>query len=276
MSQPVFFSIIIPTYNSAATIKACLESIILQSFNDWEVVIMDAASTDQTILLAETLGNANKRIRIFSEKDAGIYDAMNKGIAKSKGQWLYFLGSDDRLFDASVLEQVKHFAEQEPEIAVLYGDVYSTRFNGRYAGPFTIDKLYRQNICHQAIFLKRTVFDITGEFKLQFKSWADYDNNIRWFLNKRLQKKYIDILVADYADGGFSSGVTDEVLTEKKAELFLHYRTEKFDPSFRAMLLLSSAIQKKKQRQWLLFCWYKLQFYYFSMAGRIKITTANG
>ncbi|MBX9782834.1 MAG: glycosyltransferase [Chitinophagaceae bacterium] len=275
MSQSVSFSIIIPTYNSAATIEACLESIVIQSCTDWEVLIMDAISTDETIHLSETIAKTDRRIRIFSEKDQGIYDAMNKGIAKAKGQWIYFMGSDDRLFDETVLKKIKNFAEQNSTVSIFYGDVYSSRFNGRYAGSFTAEKLYEQNICHQAIFLKQDVFNIIGMFDLKFKSWADYEHNIRWFLNRGLQKKFIDIVVAEYADGGFSSGTPDVLLTEKKAELFLYYRMEKFDPFFRAMLLLSAAIQKKNKQQWLLFCWYKLQFYYFSSAARLKTITAK-
>ena len=86
-------SIIIPTFNSANTLRRALDSIIGQTLNDLEVLIMDGVSTDQTLDIAKTYND--NRIRIFSEPDNGVYDAMNKGIDKASGEWLYFLGSDD-------------------------------------------------------------------------------------------------------------------------------------------------------------------------------------
>lgn len=264
----LFFSIIIPTYNSAALIVRCIESVQLQTCADWEILVIDGESIDNTVQLVEAMARADQRIRCWSEKDKGIYDAMNKGIGRSQGEWLYFLGSDDRLYDSVVLEKIKAVTEQQPAVSVLYGDVYSTRFNGRYAGVFTIEKLYEQNISHQAVFLHRTVFDLIGHFNLQFKGWADYDHNVRWFVNAGIQHAYIDLVVADYADGGFSSAGIDEEMAGKKAKLFLSYGARSFDFKFRARLLVTVALQKKKQKQWLSFVLYKLQYYFFAAVAK--------
>ena len=97
-------SIIIPTCNSAKTLSRCLDSVISQSFTDWEVLMKDGVSNDDTIIIASSYQDS--RIRIYSEPDKGIYDAMNKGIDKAQGEWLYFLGSDDWLLNNCVLEEI--------------------------------------------------------------------------------------------------------------------------------------------------------------------------
>ena len=114
-------SIIIPTFNSAKTLSRCLDSVISQSFTDWEVLMMDGVSNDDTIKIASSCQDS--RIRIYSEPDKGIYDAMNKGIDKSRGEWLYFLGSDDYLFNSHSLEDV--FKNDIEKYDVVYGDVYA-------------------------------------------------------------------------------------------------------------------------------------------------------
>ncbi len=196
-------SIIIPTYNSGKTIKACLESIRAQSFRDFEVLIIDAVSTDDTLAIVTTFKDSIP-LRITSEKDKGIYDAMNKGIAFSNGKWLYFLGSDDVFFANDTLQKVSEVMKST-DAAIIYGNVMSDRFNGIYAGEFNKTKIYNQNICHQSIFFRKEIFEITGEFDLQYKAHADYDHNFKWFLSGKIRHNFMDIIVANYADGGFSS-----------------------------------------------------------------------
>ena len=147
-------SIIIPTYNASKTLSVALESILEQSFNDYEILIIDGLSTDHTVELAK--GYQDERIKIISEKDSGIYDAMNKGIRLAKGEWLYFLGSDDRLFDKDVLKKVSQWFGQDYD--VLYGNVVFSISQRVYDGRFSAQKLIARNICHQAIFTKKKRF----------------------------------------------------------------------------------------------------------------------
>src|ERR1700761_7508109 len=98
------FSIIVPTYNSGATLRRCLESLAVQTFTDFEVLVMDGVSTDDTLRITEEMSSEFQgRLRLTSEPDKGVYDAMNKGILGARGKWLLFLGSDDRLNDDLVL-----------------------------------------------------------------------------------------------------------------------------------------------------------------------------
>ena len=114
-------SIIIPTFNSAKTLSRCLDSVISQSFTDWEVLMMDGVSNDDTIKIASSYQDS--RIQIYSEPDKGIYDAMNKGIDKAQGEWLYFLGSDDWLFNCNSLKDI--FCNNINQYDVVYVAVYA-------------------------------------------------------------------------------------------------------------------------------------------------------
>lgn len=215
-----FFSIIIPTYNSYNSISECLKSLINQSYQDFEVIIVDGLSTDDTLLTIEN--HQDSRIKIYSEKDNGIYDAMNKGIALAKGEWLYFLGSDDTLYEPNTIKKVfQHIVDANTDI--VYGNIISERFNGVYGGEFNANKIFYQNICHQAIFFKATVFKKIGLFDLKYRSQADWDHNMKWLASKNMVKLHIDQIIAEYADGGFSSQGEDLVFQKHKLSNYLIY-----------------------------------------------------
>ena len=228
-------SIIIPTFEASKTLSVALESILEQSFTDYEILIIDGFSTDNTVEIAKSY--QDEQIRIISERDNGIYDAMNKGIRLAEGEWLYFLGSDDRLFDNKVLETIQN-SILKYKCEVVYGDVFSTRFNGRYNGEFTFKELLSRNICHQSIFFKKSVFEKTGFFDLKYKGHADWDHNFKWFLNPLIAKKYFDIIVAEYADGGFSSMNDDEMFEKDRVLNFLHYGKKQLPFRFRLLILM--------------------------------------
>lgn len=217
-SQP-YISIIIPTLNSDETIEECLNSIISQTFSNFEIILLDAVSDDNTINIVRDF--RDKRIKIHSEPDKGIYDAMNKGIKLAIGEWLYFLGSDDRLYNNNVLNNVFKYMING-KYQVIYGNVL--RDNKIYDGEFDWLKFYTLNICHQAIFYKRDVFNKIGEFNLKYRVIADYDLNIRWFLNNKIKKKYIEEIIAEYSEDGFSSyNSEDNSFWQDRDTNFLHY-----------------------------------------------------
>ena len=221
MSLPII-SIITPTYNAEKTLVACLTSVAQQTYRPIEHWIVDGGSTDATLLIIEAFSQQYDHIRYESEPDRGIYDAMNKGITLAQGDWLYFLGGDDTLYGCEALTDV-FCQENTLHQGVLYGNVVSTRFGGIYDGVFDGDKVTRKNICHQAIFFHKSVFLRIGNFDLRFKSHADWDHNLRWFLNPGIQRKYIPQTIARYADGGFSSMNMDAKFAYLLPSLALHY-----------------------------------------------------
>lgn len=217
----ILVSIIIPTYNSVATIDIALKSIFEQTFKNFEVLVMDGMSSDSTLEVVLKYKDKFPKIIVTSKKDKGIYDAMNQGIKIAKGNWLYFMGSDDSFYSSKVLENIVEKIKENNNQDVLYGNVVSSRFNGVYDGEFTYSKLMGKNICHQAIFLNENVFKKTGKFDLKYKVLADWDHNIRWFFSSKIAHKHIDIIIANYADGGFSSLNEDVAFQKDKNYKFL-------------------------------------------------------
>jgi len=211
-------TIILPTFNAASSISKALESILSQSFEDFEVIIMDGLSTDNTLEIAQNYNDA--RIKLFSSKDEGIYDAMNKGLKLAKGEWIYFIGSDDYLFDNNIFKRV---FESSNNCSVLYGNVVGPCFIGQYDGIFDLQKLLKMNICHQALFVKKNVFTKLGYFDVQYKSFADWDFNYRLFIHPKIKKQYVDIVFAYYSDNGFSAKNQDALFWGKRFNIIVNY-----------------------------------------------------
>lgn len=225
-------SIIISTYNSASVLPKALDSIVGQTFTDWEVLIMDGVSNDDTIKVAQSYNDS--RIRIYSEPDKGIYDAMNKGIKKAVGEWLYFLGSDDCLLNENVLESV--FAHPIDKYDVVYGDVEASQLDPLHHGEWTMANI-DYNRCHQGIFYRKSVFNKLGLYKLEFPIWADYALNLKWFFSKKTPNLYIPIVIAHYSDGGFSSDHEDKAFLNKASLIKLKLGRHRYGRRDKIMLI---------------------------------------
>ncbi len=222
-----FFSIIIPTFNCASTISGSIKSVLGQSFDDFEILIQDGCSTDNTLAIIKSF--SDKRIICCSEKDSGIYDAMNKAIKRSEGNWLYFLGSDDILCSNLVLKQV-YDVLMLTDANVVYGDVniignnshYRLNDRGLYRGETSINELFDENICHQAIFYNSTIFfEDHCFYDLKYPILADYMFNLS--LAAKQKFLYIPLTIANYNVGGISSNIFDTNFAEDKWEKIITY-----------------------------------------------------
>ncbi|OBH39975.1 glycosyltransferase family 2 protein [Mycobacterium mantenii] len=201
MTAPMF-SIIVPTFNSAATLKACVESIVGQTYDDYELVLVDGGSTDATLDIADSFGlSLAGRLVIHSGRDQGPYDAMNRGVGLARGTWVLFLGSDDTLYESNTLGRVAaYICDHEPS-DLVYGDVVMRSTGTRHAGAFDLDRLlFETNLCHQSIFYRRKLFEGIGPYNLRYPVWADWDFNIRCFSNPALHIRHMDIVIARYND----------------------------------------------------------------------------
>lgn len=244
----LLFSIIIPTYNSGKTLLACLESIFNQSFRNFEVIIVDGVSIDNTSFIVKTFKEINSSIHWVSEKDNGIYDAMNKGVKMAKGEWVYFLGSDDTLFDKDVLLKIKNKISEHGKAHVLYGNVINKFHNNVFDGEYNMDKLLIQNICQQAIFIKRLIFAQIGFFNQKYKTCADWDHNMRWFFSEKIVKIYIDIIIANYAAGGFSTFHPDIIFNSEKRIKYVIYGYRTLPFSYKFMVFKNELLKYIKSR----------------------------
>ncbi len=201
MPAPMF-SIIVPTLNLAATLHACLDSIVHQTCTDFEVVLVDGGSTDGTLDIANSFApDLGARLVVHCGPDQGVYDAMNRGVGMATGAWLLFLGADDTLYEADTLARVAAFIGEHGPSDLVYGDVIMRSTSLRYAGLFDLDRLlFETNICHQSIFYRRELFASIGPYNLRYRAWADWDFNIRCFSNTALVTRYMDIVVARFND----------------------------------------------------------------------------
>lgn len=219
MQQPVF-SIIIPTYNAGKDIVNAINSVVAQTFTQFEVIVFDALSTDNTVSLVTTTFANDERIYVISEKDLGIYDAMNKGVKTAAGEWVYFMGSDDLLYDNKVLENMAPHLTKENHL--VYGDVLWVPENKPEQGECKPEDLLHKNINHQRILYRRELFLQYGGYDLQYKVASDHELNIRFFCNQNIRKKYIPITIACYHSGGFSANKTDHLFWNNFKSIFKH------------------------------------------------------
>lgn len=204
----ITFTVVIPILNAAATAESVLQSLAAQSYRNFEVLIRDGGSTDGTLTLIKKYSNNDPRFQCVSEKDNGIYDAMNKAIIKAKGDWLFFLGSDDFLYDDQVFADVANAIGKNPDARLVYGNVQLNRPLGYhhqeliYAGKFDENKLLTKNICHQSAFYHRSLFEEFGLFRTEYAIFADYDFNLRCF--NKIKSHYLERVIANFNVGGHS------------------------------------------------------------------------
>lgn len=165
-------SIIIATFNASKTITNALESVINQSFQDWECIVVDGASKDNTIDIVKGYIDKDKRFRYISEPDNGIYDAFNKGWKIAKGEWIYYLGSDDYLKSNSFNDFP---FDCENDVAIISGAVERISKIGKHR--ISIPHGFEGS--HQGQITRREVIKQMNGFDLSYKIVGDFDLNTR-------------------------------------------------------------------------------------------------
>lgn len=203
-------SIITVAYNSAATIQATLRSVASQIHGEVEHIVIDGASTDGTVALLHQHGA--HAMRWVSERDAGIYDAMNKGLRLASGDIIGFLNADDRYAHAQVLAHVAQAMEQEPLDALLGDAAFfhadaPERLVRRYdSGRFHPRKIgWGWMPAHPAAFFRRGVFARTGEFKTDYRIAGDYEWIARAFQHGPLHYRHLPEVLVHMQTGGIST-----------------------------------------------------------------------
>lgn len=215
------FSIITVTYNSSSTLKDTIESVLKQSYSPFEYIIVDGMSTDNTVEIAKSYNGLFARkgieLRIISERDSGLYDAMNKGIKLAQGDVVGIINSDD-WYEYDALESANLVLKNEPQVDIVHAQVRRYRHDGYsyLMGGKDIRRLkYYMCLNHPTFFVRKRVYDDLGMFKLKYRSSADYDFALRtWLKGCRYYK--IDKILANMRLGGFSDINYKLGLREKK------------------------------------------------------------
>ncbi len=202
-------SIITVCYNSEQFIKSAIDSILSQTYNDIEYIIVDGASNDKTVEIIKSYGN--KITKFISEPDKGIYDAMNKGIKMSSGEIVAILNSDDFYTDNNVIRDIAT-AFSDNSIDGIYGNllvVYRDnidKIKRRYeAKKFRVKSLeYGIMPGHATIFLKRNLFEKYGLYKTNYKIAADFDLLVRMLYTHKIKIHYLPRIILKARTGGVS------------------------------------------------------------------------
>jgi len=194
-------SIITVNYNNAAGLERTMASIFSQTFTDYEYIVIDGGSADGSRQLIERF--ADKIDHWVSEKDAGVYNAMNKGIEKATGEYCYFLNSGDHLWRPDSLEK---FFAQGPTEDIVYGNMIQEGSNNIEHGlrQITFYDLFIGSIYHQSAFIKRSLFGAIGLYKEEYKVVADWEFFLKAIFIHNCSTRYIDVDLAMYEIGGLS------------------------------------------------------------------------
>lgn len=204
-------SIVTVSFNSGKTIRDTLESLASQDARDVEVIVVDGGSSDNTLKIVSTFeGTVTK---VISEKDRGIYDAMNKGIMASTGEIIGLLNSDDYYVHDHVLSQVQLAFDADPDLDMLMGavdyvkpealTVSPRRYSPRFFRPWML--LFGIMPPHPAIFVRRRVYDRIGLYKIHYRIAADFDFVIRCLLIAKTVFRINPVTWVHMRIGGVSS-----------------------------------------------------------------------
>ena len=222
------FSIITVTYNAAATIEATLLSVRQQTYRHFEHLIIDGASKDNTLYIIYKYKDDN--IKVFSEPDKGLYDAMNKGIRMASCDYLCFLNAGDTFHEVDTLEKIANTISTTPDElpSILYGETAIVNAERqflhmrRHKAPDVLTwKSFQQGmlVCHQAFLVKRTLAE---PYNLQYKYSSDFDWCIR-MMKKADVISNTHLILIDYLDEGMTTRHHKESLIERLRIMAKHY-----------------------------------------------------
>lgn len=224
------FSLLTVALNPGDKLRGTLESALMQTYKDFELIIKDGGSTDGSLeAVADLL--ADPRIRVITKKDTGIYDAMNQAVQEATGKYVYFLNCGDKLYDETVLEKVagemKRLTDSKDggevstasatsqtdgkasqtrgERLIVYGNVLWKEKQALVAPPAKITGFtcYRNVPCHQACFYDASLCK-EKPFETEYKIRGDYEHFLWCHYVGKAREAYVNLTVAEYEGGGFS------------------------------------------------------------------------
>lgn len=231
-------SIITATYNSASTVHDTIESVLRQTHQDWELIIEDGISKDNTLAIVREYEPQSKgRMRIFSERDEGLYDAMNKGIARATGDVIGILNSDDFYYDERVLEDINQAMENEA-LDCVYGDLKFVQSDNtervvriwkgsqHEKGAF----LKGWHPAHPTFYARRECFERLGAFKTSYAVSADFELMLRFIEVAGLRNRYLPRYFVTMRLGGESTGSLRNIIRGNRS-ILCALRDNGFSPS---------------------------------------------
>ena len=231
-------SVVTASYNSEATIGFTIESFLRQEHPEKEMLVIDGASGDGTIRIAESFGS--DAIRVLSAKDAGVYDAMNKGLRLFEGDVVGFLNSDDTFHDPTTLGDI---AAALQDADIVYGDLnmVTDHRTKRTVRLWRGGRFHRYAFQlgwvppHPTFYMRRQVAEKVGDYDLSYVTTADYDYMLRALALNNFRVVYLPEIIADFQMGGISTrglGITIRANLECLRSRREHLHAPPIDPAF--------------------------------------------
>lgn len=236
------------TLNAGNKLLETIENIAEQSFSDYEIVVKDGGSKDDSISKLKSYLEENPsvaaRVNLYIEKDSSIYDGMNEGIAKAQGQYIIFLNCGDFFADADVLKNAANIIDREKENSKLfYGDTLS-QITGKIinsAPKITGFTCYRNIPCHQSCFYHRSLFE-EKLYECKYKIRADYDHFLWCFYRGNANPLNMQLVVSSYEGGGYSESKENRKRDKQEhKEITSIYMSKRELFTYKAILLLTLA-----------------------------------
>jgi len=236
-------SIITSVYNNKETIAEAIESVLSQTYENIEYIVVDGASTDGTVAVIEKY--ADQITTFVSEPDKGIYDGLNKGVSLATGDVVGFLHSDDLFEDEQVVKQIAEVFKKM-HVDSIYGDLTYVSKEDTFnvvrfwkSGVFTPAKLKRGWMPpHPTFYVKREIYEKYGAFDTEFKIAADYDTVLRFLGKEKISTHYIpEVLVKMRVGGASNKNIKNLVLKTKED----HYAMKKNGVGHVGSLIMKNA-----------------------------------
>ena len=218
-------SIITVVYNNEKTIKEAMQSVFSQTYYNIEYVVIDGGSKDNTV---NFINEFKDKLGYFvSEKDNGLYDAMNKGIRAVTGDVIGILNSDDLYQDSDVIAAIMEQFNNDPKLDILYGDLVYVKSDDtakvvrNWKSKAYYNRFFENaNVPpHPALFVRSNVYKEAGLFDLDYKIAADYEFILRIFKNHKFKSKYFNRLIVRMRLGGASNAGLSSVIKQNKEVL---------------------------------------------------------
>lgn len=229
MIKPLI-SVVTVSYNAATTIEQTILSVLNQTYDNVEYIIIDGGSTDGTVDIIKKY--ADKIAYWVSEPDNGIYDAMNKGVLASTGEWLIFMNAGDTFFNENVLEKmVKHLNDKfrilRGNIIRIYNLIGVKSCGVTSQQPDLID-MFDNTFHHQACLIQRSLFIDFGLYSTDFRLVSDWKFFFDCTILHHVPSRYVDVTVAKFQMDGASSRGVQKCADERRSYLIRLYGEELF------------------------------------------------
>lgn len=267
----IILSIITVNLNNKIGLQKTIESVVNQTFNDYEFIIIDGGSDEGS---TKVIKEYEDKITFWcSEKDSGIYNAMNKGISHSNGGYLLFLNSGDSLVNEKVLEKVFNINQDKD---ILLGNcniwekeqiIFTTDFNQN----LTLRNFYKSTIPHQSAFIKKSLFEQYGLYDENYKIHGDFEFWLRTIIKQNCTVENLNILITDYNNEGFSTKIENKYISNLEVKrIFSEYIPERVLKDYEFWL------HEKKEMKALYWIkskpiFYSLNKFVYTIAGKISL-----